>query len=393
MSPGFEHTLQGAKSPGQSIVVVEDERIAAEDLRHRLEGWGYRVQAVVASGEEAVRAADAIHPDLMLMDIHLKGTMDGIEATRRIRARSNIPVIYTTSLTDSATLKRAQLTEPSGMIHKPYDDNEMRYVIATTLARRSMEHQVAEVEDRYRRLSAMSSDLILLVKEGRIIRANTATANTLGYSLNELLRWDLLHFCSRDSAIPLRLVLDEMEEGIPSGGIDVHLESRSGTPLTLTLTGERCMLNGESVLQIVMTDLTARTDAEVEASRFAEALFDAKGEADERRLEVIQITQELAQLRDIVSEQQNARRTMQEQWKQDITATLAHLQLVLSRFDESGRSPHDLQLLEELRASVETLQRMIPPDSPPASPDFPFGPGHVAGAHNPSKFVSVRIQA
>jgi PAS domain S-box-containing protein len=283
MSPWLEHSKPVHREADHTIVVVEDERTEAEDVRRKLESWGYRVQAVVASGEEAIRTAEAVHPDLILMDIDLKGNMDGVEAARLIKARWNIPVIYAAAFTNPVTLRRAQLAEPSGLVGKPYDDHEMRYAIATALAKRAMEREVAEVEDRYRRLMAMSSDLVLLLNHGRIINANVAAQKALGYPLNELLRFDLLDFNAPDSAPTLSLVLEEIEGGIAHSGIETYVRTRTGSRLTVALSGETCLLNGESVVQIVMQDLTEFLFAEEEAVRFSEELFAAKADADESR--------------------------------------------------------------------------------------------------------------
>jgi CheY-like chemotaxis protein len=119
----------------QSIVVVEDECIAAEDIRRRLVSWGYRVPAVVATGEEAIRSAEQVQPDLVLMDIHLKGRMDGVEAAECIRTRLNVPVIYASSYSDSDTMARAGVANPLEMINKPYDDLEIRAAIELALTR------------------------------------------------------------------------------------------------------------------------------------------------------------------------------------------------------------------------------------------------------------------
>jgi len=106
------------------ILIVEDERITAEDIRLSLGGLGYAVTGMASSGEEAIRKAKELHPDLVLMDIVLGGDMDGIEAAKRIRARFNIPVVYLTAYADEKTLERAKVTQPFGYILKPFDDKQ-----------------------------------------------------------------------------------------------------------------------------------------------------------------------------------------------------------------------------------------------------------------------------
>jgi CheY-like chemotaxis protein len=139
----------------QSIVIVEDECIAAEDIRRRLVAWGYQVPAVVATGEEAIRYTEQIHPDVVLMDIHLKGRMDGVEAAERIRARLNVPVIYATAYNDSETMTRAGVAGPFEMVNKPYDDLEIRAAIELALTRQRLERRLFDLESRHRSLLTM----------------------------------------------------------------------------------------------------------------------------------------------------------------------------------------------------------------------------------------------
>ncbi len=272
------------KTPGQTIVVVEDEHITAEDLRRRLESWGYRVQGVAASGEEAIRMTEATKPDLVLMDIHLKGPMDGVEAARLIKARSNTPVIYASSFSDPATLRRAHLTDPSGMINKPYNDHEMRSAIASALSKHTMERQIAEAEDRYRRLLATSSDMIFLRKRRRILSANGAAIQSLEYPLAELLRQDLPHFAARESVPLLTLVLDEVEKGRAHRNVEVLFRTKSGLPLTVAFSADTCMHHGESAEQIVLTALTRRGVTEEEEATDSPRVLIADDEETNRTI-------------------------------------------------------------------------------------------------------------
>jgi len=93
---------------GSKILVVEDERITAEDIKSGLECAGYNVPALVSSGEDAIEKAGKLKPDLVLMDIKLKGKMDGIEAAEQIKYLYNIPVIYLTAYSDEYTVQRAK---------------------------------------------------------------------------------------------------------------------------------------------------------------------------------------------------------------------------------------------------------------------------------------------
>ena len=116
------------------ILVVEDENVVALDLRRNLGRLGYRVLATVDSAEQALESVARQRPDLVLMDIHLRGQMDGIQAAERM-AQVDIPVIYLTAFSDEGTLQRARLTEPFGYLLKPFDDRELHIIIELALHR------------------------------------------------------------------------------------------------------------------------------------------------------------------------------------------------------------------------------------------------------------------
>lgn len=119
-----------------TIIVVDDESIVAKDIQLNLERSEYQVVAKAASGKEAISLAKEHRPDLMLIDVRLKGEMDGIETARQIRLSYDIPVIYLSAVADMETLTRAKTTEPYGYIIKPYDS----HILSTTIARALRQH-------------------------------------------------------------------------------------------------------------------------------------------------------------------------------------------------------------------------------------------------------------
>jgi diguanylate cyclase (GGDEF)-like protein/PAS domain S-box-containing protein len=133
-----------------SILMVEDERIIAFDLKQRLETLGYHVVALAASGAEAIDKAEAHHPDLVLMDIHLEGAMDGIDAARTIHKRFHTPVVFLTAYAGDEMLQRAQASLPFGYLVKPVETRELHATLQMALARRSAESAVERSEERLR---------------------------------------------------------------------------------------------------------------------------------------------------------------------------------------------------------------------------------------------------
>jgi CheY-like chemotaxis protein len=121
------------------VLIVEDENIIALNIKKKLKSFGYAVPAIVSTGEEAVKMAEIISPDLILMDIMLKGDMDGVKAAEEIKKRFSIPVIYLTAYSDDKVLDRAKVTEPYGYIVKPFKAIDLRSNIEMALYRHNMQ--------------------------------------------------------------------------------------------------------------------------------------------------------------------------------------------------------------------------------------------------------------
>ena len=134
----------------KKVLVVEDEIIVAENIKKILENVGYAVVGVVDSGREAIKHTENTRPNLVLMDIKLKGDMDGIEAAGEIHSRFDVPIIYLMAYADEDTLQRAKLTEPFGYILKPFEERGLQTIIETALCKYKMEKNLRESEERYR---------------------------------------------------------------------------------------------------------------------------------------------------------------------------------------------------------------------------------------------------
>ena len=124
------------------ILVVEDESIIAESLRRSLEASGYDVPPICSTAEAAIEAARTTAPDLVLMDIRLKGEKDGIYAARIVSEGYDVPVIYVTAYGDDAVLERAKRTRPAGYLLKPFRSDELKVAIETALYRHMIESTV-----------------------------------------------------------------------------------------------------------------------------------------------------------------------------------------------------------------------------------------------------------
>ena len=120
---------------GEKILIVEDDDIIARVEDWRLKNLGYTVCGRATNGAEAMELVVNKKPDIVLMDINIKGNIDGIETAKMIKKGFNIPVIYVTSHSDGATLVRAKETKPDGFILKPFEDNDLRIAIQLALSK------------------------------------------------------------------------------------------------------------------------------------------------------------------------------------------------------------------------------------------------------------------
>ena len=120
---------------GEKILIVEDDDIIARVEDWRLKNLGYTVCGRATNGADAIELVANKKPDVVLMDINIKGEIDGIETARMIKKEFNIPVIYVTSHSDGATLVRAKETKPDGFILKPFEDNDLRIAIELALSK------------------------------------------------------------------------------------------------------------------------------------------------------------------------------------------------------------------------------------------------------------------
>src|SRR6516164_9194303 len=168
------------------ILVVEDEGIVAQDIRNRLTRHGYTVVGVVETGADAVRLTAELRPDLVLMDIHLKGPMDGVEAAEHIRANWQIPVVYLTAYADDATLRRARVTEPFGYILKPFEERELPTILEMALYKNAAERRLRASERRYATtLSSIGDGVIATDAEGRVSFLNPVAEALTGWAAAE----------------------------------------------------------------------------------------------------------------------------------------------------------------------------------------------------------------
>ncbi len=238
------------------LLVVEDEHLVAMHLEARLQAMGYQVLGVAGSGEDAIRLAGEHKPNLVLMDIHLQGAMDGVAAAEVIRARHRIPVVYLTAYADQNLLHRAKSTEPYGYILKPFLDRELQVVIEMSLYRHQMEakyHEAQKLETVGRLAGGIAHDFnnLLTVINGytdlilarlplkdpkremleQVARAGTRAAaltqQLLAYSRKQIMQWqevDLNEVLLHTTTLLRTLLGDDIDLSILPGPALPHVK-------------------------------------------------------------------------------------------------------------------------------------------------------------------------
>ena len=164
------------------VLIVEDEHVVAEDIKESLQILGYDVSAIAYSKDEAVEKAQETNPDLVLMDIVLKGETSGLEAAGIIRSRLDIPVVYLTAYADEKTLEQAKITEAFGYIIKPFKDRELHTAIEMALYKHKMERRLKEREEWLSTTLASIGDAVIATDmKGHIIFINPVAEILTGW--------------------------------------------------------------------------------------------------------------------------------------------------------------------------------------------------------------------
>jgi PAS domain S-box-containing protein len=207
-----------------NILIVEDDFVIAKVLAESLQELGYQVAGIVSTGEEAVERAAKSHPDLVLMDIRLRGEMDGIDAGEQISGDLHMPIVYLTAYSDERTVERAKITEPYGYLIKPFTDTELKTTLEMAIYKHRREKREREKGEWFlETLMAISDGIITTNPEGQITFMNPAAELMTGWQ-------------SSDSYLrPLPEVFQLVHEG--SGTVVENLARRAAREENL-VTGE-----------------------------------------------------------------------------------------------------------------------------------------------------------
>jgi PAS domain S-box-containing protein len=258
-----------------TILIVEDENIVALDMQSRVEGLGYTVVAMARSGEQAIEKVAETYPDLVLMDIRLKGAVDGVQAAEHIRARFDIPVVYVTAYADEETLQRAKVTEPYGYILKPFEARELHSAIEMALYKHQTEKKLKESERWLATtLSSIGDAVIVTDNQGKIKFMNLVAAALTGWKSHEAAGMDagqVFDILRAETRVAVVNLLD-----------GILVVTRSGREIPIDYSAapvwdEKGRLTG---VVLVLRDITERKRAEEALRRYAVELQARNEELD-----------------------------------------------------------------------------------------------------------------
>lgn len=252
------------------IFIVEDEAIVAADLSDRLGQLGFEVAGTADSGERALRSIPSASVDLVLMDIVIKGRINGIETARQLRSLCDLPVVYLTSHADNKTVHSAVGTDPYGYVLKPFNDRELQVAIRIALLRHGTETKLRRLEKwMATTLASIGDGVIATDPQGRITLLNAAAQRLTGWADDEALgrQFDeVFRIIDAHSARPVADVLERGRQESFELGVEepVLLQRRQGgtLPIDDSVAPIRDDDGQTSGVVLVFRDATQRVQAE-----------------------------------------------------------------------------------------------------------------------------------
>lgn len=276
--------------PKIRILVVEDESLVARDIQNMLRSLGYEVTGVVASGEQALQKASADAPDLVLMDIVLKGEIDGITAAEKLWEEFGIPVIYLTAYADDTTFERAKMTKPFGYLLKPFEERELQTTIEMALYKSKMEVRLREREQWLSTiLRSIGDGIIAADARGRIEFMNPLAESLTGWPQGEALDRPLGEVFGAGAEKAVEEAELEPREGASGAphlvDAEAILSSRGGGRVPIELTSAPIIdgKKGSRGTVHVFRDITRRKESEDQLRRALKGVVQAMSVTVEMR--------------------------------------------------------------------------------------------------------------
>ena len=363
------------------ILIVEDESIVALNIKNRLEGLGYAVVATSSSGEAAIQIVAQSLPDLVLMDIKLKGTIDGIEAAAQIRAHFQIPVVYLTAFSDEETVERAKLTEPYGYILKPFEARDLCTTIEISLYKHQMEQQLREREQWLATtLKSIGDAVITTDSEGLVTFMNPVAETLTCWKQEEVLGNDLTQIFQTINEKTREVVENPATLALREGvtvGLENHtlLITKNGTEIPIDDSAAPIKNDAGNILGAVLIfhDITEqqqvkafleRTNEELEA-RVAENTAQLREANDQLRAEIGQrqrleteLLMTLEKERELNELKSRILATISHEYRTPLTTILSSTDL-LAQYSSGWTDERKQKHFQRIQSAVKQLTNLV----------------------------------
>jgi two-component system, cell cycle sensor histidine kinase and response regulator CckA len=328
------------------IMIVEDEAIVAADIQASLEKVGYSICAAASSGMEAITKADLTRPDLVLMDIMLKGNMDGIAAASQIKELYKIPVVYLTAFGEDAMVQRAKVAEPYGYITKPFKDRDLFLAIEISIYKKQAEARIEKMERWLATvLKSIGDAVIASDKESRITFMNAVAERLTGWNQEDALGKKLTEVLSIKDQDLRNLEKHLVENVITEGMIlnlieDRLLIAKDGTEIPISDSVAPIKDDNDETpgSVLIFRDITERKQAERDKEKL------------ERQLRQAQKLEAIGTLAGGIAHDFN----------NILGIILGYVELVRSGFPEESRDKRNLdEALKACRRGKELVQQIL----------------------------------
>lgn len=363
------------------ILIVEDETIVAFNIQSRLERLGYTVVAIVSSGEAALEQVAMASPDLVLMDIKLRGKVDGITAAEQIRKQFQLPVIYLTAYTDEETLNRAKVTEPYGYILKPFEARDLNTTIEMALYKYQAEKQLREREQWLSTtLKSMGDAVITTDSQGLITFMNPVAEALTRWKQEEVLGQE---FSEIFIAIheKTRLAIENPVQLVLNQGITVGLENhtllitKDGTEVPIDDSAAPIKNDKGNILGAVLvfhdvteqqqvTAFLEQTNRELEI-QITEIIFKLREKNEQLQAEINQRKRLADELRLALEKEREINElksrivaTVSHEYRTPLTTILTSAEL-LERYDSRFTPEKKRSHFQRIQSSVQYLVKLV----------------------------------
>ncbi|MBT3250724.1 MAG: PAS domain S-box protein [Candidatus Marinimicrobia bacterium] len=241
-----------------NILIVEDERITAEHIKQYLESLEYRIVEIAATGDQAIKAIHQHDVHLVIMDIKLKGEMDGIKTAQQIQELQDVPIIFLTAFADDFILEKAKISDPFGYVLKPFGQKELKIAVTMALYKHGITSQLKENEGRYRSLVEASPNSIFIHQDGKIIYANPAACEMGGAtSPEDIIGSKVINHIHPDYIEFAKVRMTKMlKSGKPSSPADEKFIRLDGRVIDVRVTAIPFEWNKKPAIQVISRDIT-----------------------------------------------------------------------------------------------------------------------------------------